>query len=163
MKKTILPILGVAILGLLLYLGYRSNRVLQDGLPEKEICASASEAHDKARQYAEKNGYRTGKVLGTGSMRPFIPASRDGLDPYKTVVAYNVFRIADYDEIKPGDLCTYAPADRDNQLWLHQAAAKDSDGWIMTGLANKHYENWMRVKRENFLGITVKVFTWEQQ
>jgi hypothetical protein len=162
--KTIIPIiLAIVVLGGLLFLANRSEKVLIDGLPEKEVCASASEAYFKASKFAEANGYQLGQVLGTGSMRPFIPASKEGLDPYKTVVAYNVYRKADYDEIQPGDLCTYEPADRDGQLWLHQAAAKDSAGWIMTGLANKHYENWMRVTRANFRGITVKVFTWEQR
>lgn len=180
MKNTPLLIGAVLVLGLLGYFAFRSNKVLVDGFPPKDASAlTQREAYAKALTAADGDATRVGSVLGTGSMQPYIPVAAPGLDPYATVVAYVVYRKgATFADIRDGDLCAYRPARAPkpdplttttaelraklSAVWLHQAAMKDGGGYIMTGYANKHYESWMRVTPENFIGIVERTFVWSR-
>ena len=151
----------VVLLSDLIYLGISSQRMLENNLPPKEVFATIEEAGKAAQAFAQSTGGSLGSVFGTGSMVPFIPSAKPGESPTSTIVAFVVSRPgATFADIRVGDLCTYQPADRTpGQTWIHLAAKKDSAGWIMTGLNNKHYENWMRVTPANFSFIVSKVFT----
>jgi hypothetical protein len=153
--RTILPALAAALLiAILFYLAYHSQHVLEQGLPERIVCASQADALAQAGRGAYP-------VLGTGSMAPYIPAAPAGQDPLKTVVAYAVASGAGYDAITPGALCIYRPTwANPTGLVIHCAAQKDSDGWIMSGLHNKQSESWARVTPANFVAIVAHAYVW---
>ena len=69
-------------------------------------------------------------------------------------------RCASYDTIEPGTLCLYRAGWCGRKPVLHSAALKSSDGWIMTGLHNRHYESAWRMTRADYLGRATAVFTW---
>jgi hypothetical protein len=155
-NKTILGIIALCLaLVVLLWLAFRSQDVLTQGLPERVMCADQADALKQAGKGALG-------VLGTGSMAPFIPASPAGLDPLKTIVAYAAPSGATYDAIRPGDLCVYWYTLPDGRriLVIHQAALKDGDGWIMSGYHNARSESWARVTSSNFVAIVSKVYVW---
>ena len=141
----------------LLWLAFRSQRVLEQGLPQRIECANQADAIKQAGP----NAY---PVRGTGSMAPFFPATPAGVDPMTTFVAYVVPSGASYGEIKPGNLCIYwmALPDGTKLLVIHQAALKDSGGWIMSGLHNKRSESWARVTKENFVVVIGRAYVWKQ-
>lgn len=122
-------------------------------LPRKIVCASQEEARIKA-------GPTALPVLGTGSMYPFLPITPIESERMKTIVAYAVPCSARFDEIKRGDLVSYW-ADWAQAFVLHQAASKDSGGWIMTGLNNARSESFARVTPKNFCAIISEVYVWE--
>ena len=100
-------------------------------------------------------------MLGTGSMAPYIPAAPIGMDALTTIVAYVVTDAkATFADIAPGALCLYRPAWSPQFTVLHGAAQKDGDGWIMSGLHNKHSETGWRVTERNFLGLAAAVYVW---
>ena len=154
LRRAMLVLLAVLALAVLLVLAWRSARTLREGLPLRIACASQAEAQALAPGAVA--------VLGTGSMAPYIPASRSGLDPLATVCAYVVLVPgARYTDITPGALCIYVPAWAGRHV-MHQAAAQDAAGWIMTGLHNEHYENRERVTALNFIGLVARTYVWPQ-
>lgn len=147
-----LVVIGIAVL---LVLARRNQRVLIDGLPERIECKTQTEALMLA-------GPTAIPVLGTGSMAPFIPAARAGLDPLATVCAYAVPQAnSRYSDVAPGKLVVYAIEYVKNRNTMHQAALLDGGGWIMTGLHNKGYENKVRVTKENFVAVVARVYVWQ--
>ncbi len=145
------------VLGLvaLLIVSKRKQTDLARGLPPRIVCASQGEAFALA-------GVSATPVLGTGSMAPWIPAALPGLDPRKTVVAYAVLdRAAPYDGITTGALVVYFATWAGGRV-LHQAAARDSGGWIMSGLHNERSETWERVTAANYIGTVSRVYVWVQ-
>lgn len=153
--RTILFIgLGVAALVVVLLLARRNRNTLERGLPPRVVCASRAEAERQA-------GGGAVAVLGTGSMAPYIPAAGAGLDPLATICAYVVLvpgaTVADVTE---GALCIYVPNWAGRNV-MHQAAAFDGGGWIMTGLHNKTYENSERMTGEKFVGLVARTYVWE--
>lgn len=152
MNKTLISIIALClILVTLLWLAFRSQQILEQGLPKRIMCDS----RERALKLAGRDAI---PILGTGSMVPYIPASPD---PLNTIVAYAVCSNGGYDDIRPGSLCVYRP------VWasptgfvIHGAALKDSGGWIMSGLHNKQSESWARVTPSNFVGIVDRVYTW---
>ena len=150
--------LGLAlVLGLaaLLIVSKRKQADLARGLPPRIVCASQGEAFAQA-------GVGATPVLGTGSMAPWIPAALPGLDPRKTVVAYAVIdTAATYDGITTGALVVYFATWAGGRV-LHQAAARDGGGWIMSGLHNERSETWERVTAKNYIGTVARVYVWAQ-
>ena len=145
------------VLGLvaLLVVSRRHQADLARGLPPRIVCASQGEAFALA-------GVGATPVLGTGSMAPWIPAALPGLDPRKTVVAYAVIdTAATYDGITTGALVVYFATWAGGRV-LHQAAARDSGGWIMSGLHNERSETWERVTAANYIGTVARVYVWAQ-
>ena len=153
MNRTALYVLGAAciIAGLAIF-AWRAQRTLTSNLPPRVDCIDKADARARA-------GAGAYAVAGTGSMAPFIPPALPGQDPLKTIVAYAVTEPATYADIQPGDLCIYAP-EFHNGLVIHQAAQRDSLGWIMSGLGNAHSEAAWRVTPANFKGIVARVYVW---
>ena len=145
------------VLGLvaLLVVSKRHQAEIARGLPPRIVCASQGEAFSLA-------GVSATPVLGTGSMAPWIPAALPGLDPPKTVVAYAVIdTAATYDGITTGALVVYFATWAGGRV-LHQAAARDGGGWIMSGLHNERSETWERVTATNYIGTVARVYVWAQ-
>jgi hypothetical protein len=152
-RRALLALLALG-LAVLLALAWRSARTLREGLPLRIAVATQAEAQALAPGAVP--------VLGTGSMAPYIPAARAGLDPLTTVCAYVVLvPNARYTEITPGALCIYVPAWAGRNV-MHQAAQLDAGGWIMTGLNNKGYETSERVTARNFVGLVARTYVWPQ-
>jgi len=151
-----LLILGAVVgLAALVFLAIHNQNVLERGLPPRIHCKNQGDALLQA-------GHGAIPVLGTGSLAPYIPAAPAGSDPMVTVVAYAVIdHAATFAEISPGTLCIYAP-DWTKGRVMHQAAARDSLGWIMSGLHNAHSEAGWRVTQQNFVGIVARVYVWPQ-
>lgn len=156
---------GAAVLGVALLVGiaWRSQRVLERGLPPRVECASQADAQAKALAYIAEHGGSIVSVLGTGSMAPYIPPAAAGSDPFKTVVALVVTDArATFADIAPGKLCLYRAEWSPTLSVLHGAAQKDGDGWIMSGLANAHSEAFERMTPQKFDGVAVRTFVWSQ-
>ena len=145
-------VLGLAAL---LVVSKRKQAEIVRGLPPRIVCASQGEAFALA-------GVGATPVLGTGSMAPWIPAALPGLDPRKTVVAYAVIdSAATYDGITTGALVVYFATWAGGRV-LHQAAARDGGGWIMSGLHNERSETWERLTPANYKGTVARAYVWPQ-
>jgi len=143
-------VLGIA---LLVLLARHKQGVLERGLPPRIVCT------DRAAALAQA-GAGAIPVLGTGSLAPYVPAAPEGSDPLQTVMAYAVIDpAASFADIKPGTLCIYS-ADFTPYRVMHQASAKDSLGWIGSGLHNAHSESFARITPQNFVGIVGRVYVW---
>ena len=155
MNRVALVVALVLGLAALLVVSKRKQADLARGLPPRIVCASQGEAFGLA-------GVGATPVLGTGSMAPWIPAALPGLDPRKTVVAYAVIdTAATYDGITTGALVVYFATWAGGRV-LHQAAARDGGGWIMSGLHNERSETWERVTAANYIGTVARVYVWAQ-
>ena len=111
----------------------------------------------EAHYFANATGGLVLAVAGTGSMAPYIRAAAP-----TDVVAYAVTDpMRQFADVSRGDLCSYHPESDLTANWLHQAAQLDTAGWIMTGLANRQHENWMRMTAANFVGVIAKTFVWK--
>lgn len=148
---------AAAVLGLaaLLIVSKRHAAEIAGGLPPRIVCANQGEALAQA-------GAGATPVLGTGSMSPWIPEALPGRDPFSTVVAYAVLdSSANFKGITTGALVVYTPIWA-NRCVMHQAALRDSGGWIMSGLHNERSETWERVTAANYVGTVSRVYTWPQ-
>ena len=155
MNRVALVLALVLGLAALLVVSKRKQADIARGLPPRIVCANQGEAFALA-------GVGATPVLGTGSMAPWIPAALPGLDPRKTVVAYAVIdTAATYDGITTGALVVYFATWAGGRV-LHQAAARDSGGWIMSGLHNERSETWERVTAANYIGTVARVYVWAQ-
>ena len=155
MNRIALVVALVLGLAALLVVSKRKQADLARGLPPRIVCANQGEAFALA-------GVGATPVLGTGSMAPWIPAALPGLDPRKTVVAYAVIdTAATYDGITTGALVVYFATWAGGRV-LHQAAARDGGGWIMSGLHNERSETWERVTAKNYIGTVARVYVWAQ-
>lgn len=148
-------LVGIAVcclVAILLLLAFWQHKAMASGLPERIVCSSPIDAHLKA-------GPNAIEVLGTGSMAPFIQAAPKNADPLKTVVALAKPSDKTFSEIKKGDLIVYW-ADWAHGNVIHQAAQKDSGGWIMSGLHNAQSESFARVTAESFRAVIEEVYVW---
>lgn len=154
MNRTALYIVGAfLVVGGLGFAAWRAQRTLTSNLPTRINCRDEAEARALA-------GLSAIPVLGTGSMAPFIPPSPAGKDPLNTTVALVVLkRSASFLDVSSGDLCIYYPTWHEGPV-MHQAALKDSGGWIMSGLGNAKSEAAWRVTSDNFGGIVARVYVW---
>ena len=89
-------------------------------------------------------------VVGTGSMRPYIPASAD---PRK-IVAFAATEPTPYDELKKGELVLYRWK---GGLVVHQIVARQGENWISSGLGNAHYDA-VHVTRQTYERRVVRVY-----
>jgi len=105
------------------------------------------ETEQEARQLASPP---TIDVLGTGSMRPYIPASADP----RQVVAVADVEFAPYDQLKKGDLVIYR---FEKKLVVHQIAARQGKSWITSGISNSYYDG-PSVNRETYHSRVVRVY-----
>lgn len=151
-RKTLLAaVVGLAFIGVLLAVAWRSQRTLILGLPPRIVVADQATGQRLASEWTRAQGGMWHPVLGTGSMAPYIPPG----DP-KAVVAYAVTkRDGTFASVTPGALCIYR--------WgalsvLHQAAAQAGAGWTMSGLHNARHDIVMTA--ENFTGIVDRVYVW---
>ena len=152
-RNTLYAVGALVLAAVLTVLAVMAQRTLTSNLPERIKCRDEAEARALA-------GLSAIPVLGTGSMAPFIPPASAGKDPLKTIVALVVLeRSASFLDVSAGDLCIYYPAWHDGPV-MHQAALKDSGGWIMSGLGNAKSEAAWRVTSDNFGGIVKKAFIW---
>lgn len=155
MNRVALVLALVLGLAALLVVSKRHQAEIARGLPPRVVCANQGEAFALA-------GVSATPVLGTGSMAPWIPAALPGLDPRQTVVAYAVIdSAATYDGITTGALVVYFATWAGGRV-LHQAAARDGGGWIMSGLHNERSETWERVTAANYIGTVARVYVWAQ-
>ena len=155
MNRIVLVLALVLGLVALLVVSKRKQAEIARGLPPRIVCANQGEAFALA-------GVGATPVLGTGSMAPWIPAALPGLDPRKTVVAYAVIDgAATFDGITTGALVVYFATWAGGRV-LHQAAARDGGGWIMSGLHNDRSETWERVTAANYVGTVARVYVWVQ-
>ena len=156
MIKYVLIALAAIVFPILIFFSIRGYGSLMDSLPPKVSVSTFEEAIEKT------NGRKYVKVLGTGSMAPYISPALAGEDPAKTVVAVAVFDSKKtYDDIKVGNLLVYRmPQQTKFSSIIHQAVQKDSDGWIMSGIGNSYSENLLRVTTYNYLGIIEEVYVW---
>lgn len=164
-SKIIGAVLVLGLIGIMVSSLLWERRMVAGLPPQDPEYPNASAAWIAALSYAAQTGGKVGTILGTGSMAPYIPAAPE--NPQRTIVAYWVnVSGAHYTDVKQGDLITYTPQwplpdSLRHALVMHQAAQKDSGGWIMSGLNNKYYENMHRVDALNFRGIVAKTFIWK--
>lgn len=112
--------------------------------PSPQIAANA--------HASERPGLGAFHVLPTGSMEPYLTGGD------YIVVDFTV----SFDSIKAGDLLLYQanwlPAD--SPPVTHMAAAKSGDGWVMDGIANRHYENGKQTMLpSDYRGKVIQVYT----
>ena len=152
--RSALLALGIALLlAAILLVARHKERVLVAGLPARIVCADQRAAEAQA-------GPGAISVLGTGSMAPFIPAALPGRDPLATVVAYAVLDgTATFAGLTVGALVVYTPAWAHGRV-MHQAAARDAGGWIMSGLHNARSETWERLTPATYVGTVARVYVW---
>ena len=152
-RNTLYAVGALVLAAVLTVLAVMAQRTLTSNLPERIKCRDEAEARALA-------GPSAIPVLGTGSMAPFIPPAPAGKDPLNTIVALVVLeRSASFLDVSAGDLCIYYPAWHNGPV-MHQAALKDSGGWIMSGLGNAKSEAAWRVTSDNFGGIVKTAYVW---
>jgi len=144
--------IGAIVAALIAYITWRQQQQMIAGLPPRITCSSQADAQAKA-------GPRAFPVLGTGSMAPYIPPAAKDKDPRSTVVAYAKPGDKGFADIRKGDLVTYH-ASWAKGFVLHQAAQKDSGGWIMSGLHNAHSESFTRITEREFVAVISEVYVW---
>ena len=137
----------------LLVVSRRKQAEIARGLPPRVVCADRLDAEAQA-------GPGAIGVLGTGSMAPFIPPALPGHDPLATVVAFAVLDdTATFAGLTVGALVVYTPAWATGRV-MHQAASRDSGGWIMSGLHNARSETWERLTPATYIGTVARVYVW---
>jgi signal peptidase I len=107
----------------------------------------AAQAHAR-----ERAGLIAFVVLPTGSMEPFITGGD------YVVVDMN----ASFASIQAGEVLIYQAnwLPKSSPPACHMAAAKHGDGWIMDGIANRHYENGkMTMMPEDYRGKVIAIYT----
>ena len=112
-------------------------------LPPRYEVASELEA----RQLA---GPQAVAVVGTGSMRPYIPGSADP----RQIVAFAATETTPYEELKTGQLVLYRWK---GALIIHQIVARQGENWISSGLGNARYDA-VHVTRQTYERRVVRVY-----
>jgi len=139
--RRLLPVLALALLA-----GCAPKPDASIVLWEQPSPQIAAEAH--AREISGRALW----VQPTGSMEPMISGG-DWI-----VVDYRL----SFDTIRPGKIINYQAGwlPFPNPTVTHMAAAKSGDAWIMSGIANKHYEGGAQaMTREQYRGTVVQVYT----
>ena len=145
-------LIGAAVLAIIAFFAVRQQRAMIAGLPPRVVCASPVDAHLQA-------GIGAIEVLGTGSMAPYIPKAPAGSDPLTTVVALVKPSERPFKSILKGDLVVYRPKWAKGNV-MHQAAQKQGEKWIMSGLHNAQSESFEPIGEDQFVCIVDKVFVW---
>jgi signal peptidase I len=111
----------------------------------------AAQAHAK-----ERAGLVWYNVLPTGSMEPFLTGG-DYIVADSTVP---------WEKLQPGDLVVYQASwlPATSPVVCHMIAAKSGSGWVMDGIANRHYENGRQTMyRESYRAKVIAVYTKRQK
>ena len=145
-------LIGAAVIALIFAAVWWQRRQMVEALPERVVCQSKEDAYVKA-------GPMAFPVLGTGSMAPFIPPAPKGSDPMFTIVAYAKPSNRPFEAMKKGDLVVYR-ASWAKGFIIHQAAQKQGNKWIMSGLNNSQSESFEPVGADQFVCIIEKVYIW---
>lgn len=151
-KTIVAAVVGAGALGILVFLGIRSQNRLSEHLPPKEIFATRIDAYIQALRVGGSPSNVTA-MTGSPSMEPFIHGRAF------VVVDHSI----GFDAIGEGDVIVY------KEDWLsvqgfaaHVVAATTSSGLIMAGINNRAYESTHRVTRELYAGKVVFVADWPQ-
>jgi hypothetical protein len=115
----------------------------KSALPPRYEVASAREARILA-------GAKCVAVLGTGSMRPYIPASANP----RQIVAFAATEPTPYEDLQKGQLVLYHWK---GELVIHQIVARQGEGWISSGLSNPRYDG-MRVTQASYYRRVIGVY-----
>lgn len=144
---------------LLIIMGLKNQKEMYAGLPPQVRV----ESREDAVKATIGHGNIPSLVVGTGSMYPYIDKAPEGSDPLTTVMAVaELDRDFSYSDIKKGDLIVYKNPRNHSMMIIHQAAQKDSLGWIMTGLNKKNAtETFWRVTEDNYVGKVVTTYVWK--
>jgi len=90
-------------------------------------------------------------ILGTGSMRPLIPAGQ----PNETVAWAVVDNTKDFNLLEAGMVVVFKH--KDSGFVIHELNMLDKDGWISSGSYNGFYDSG-RVTRENLRGVVTLIY-----
>ena len=141
--KINLRFLAVLAIGLFLANTHGGTLAAKSALPPRYEVTSVREARLLA-------GPQCVAILGTGSMRPYIPSSPDP----RQIVAYAATEPTSYDELRKGELVIYRWKEG---LVIHQIVARQGESWISSGLANRRYDA-EHVTRESYHRRVVRVY-----
>lgn len=163
-KLWIAVLLGLLVVFGGLVMSRRFYRELGEKLPPRLELSDSASAFAKALARATELGAPLPiSVLGTGSMRPYIPAAKEGEDPLRTTVAYVVIDPRKkYSDVKKGDLIMYRAewSAQDGPTVMHVVALIDKEGLILTGIGNAHSEGRWRVTEKNFVAVIDSAYVW---
>jgi hypothetical protein len=138
-----LRFLAVLAIGLCLANTRGGSLAAKSALPPRYEVATLRDARLRA-------GSQCVAVLGSGSMRPYIPASSDP----SRIVAYASTENTPYQDLQKGELVIYRWK---GGFILHQIVARQGDSWISSGLGNPRYDA-EHVTRETYARRVVRVY-----
>jgi hypothetical protein len=142
-KITFIICAAALVFSALIYMEMKRNKTALDAMPVP-VWIERYEVDEILREQA--NAVR---VLGTGSMRPTIPAGR-----HDEVVAVAIYESRSMDSLKVGQCVIFT---HPLGLIIHQLAELTSSGWITTGSANMGYDTGT-VTQANLRGVVVKIY-----
>ena len=90
-------------------------------------------------------------ILGTGSMRPLLPAGK----PTEVVAWAIVDNTKDFNLLEAGMVVVFSH--KDAKFVIHELNTLDKDGWISSGSYNGFYDSG-RVTRENLRGVVTLIY-----
>jgi len=90
-------------------------------------------------------------ILGTGSMRPLIPAGK----PTEIVAWAILDNTKDFNLLEAGMVVVFSR--KEGGFVIHELNALDKDGWISSGSYNGFYDSG-RVTRENLRGVVTLIY-----
>lgn len=157
-KNILVALLALAVAAGLLFGARYWQKKLEAGLPPKYVFKTEQEARQAAAKDAFERALYSTHVLNTGSMAPWVPHKRE--QSPQTAVAVALYETVAFKDIRAGNVLVYMPK------WLvglvmHSVASVESDGLIMSGIANKDSEARWRVEAGDVRGRVVALYTWE--
>lgn len=142
-KMTFIICTVALVFSALIYMEMKRNKTALESMPVP-VWIERYEVDEILREQA--NAVR---VLGTGSMRPTIPAGR-----HDEVVAVAIYEPRSMDSLKAGQCVIFT---HPSGLIIHQLAELTSSGWITTGSGNIGYDTG-KVTQANLRGVVVKIY-----
>lgn len=98
-----------------------------------------------------RNNRNVVSILGTGSMRPLIPAGK----PTEIVAWAVVDNTKDFNLLEAGMVVVFIH--KNGTFLIHELSMLDKDGWISSGSYNGFYDSG-RVTRENLRGVVTLIY-----
>jgi len=143
-KITFIICAAALVFSILIYAEMKRNKTALEAMPVP-VWIERYQVDEILREQA--NAVR---VLGTGSMRPTIPAGRH--DEVVAIVIYEP--CPDFDSLRVGKPVIFK---HPSGLIVHQLAKLTPSGWVTTGSANAGYDTGT-VTKENLRGLVVKIY-----